>query len=170
MSDSLRPHGLGPTRLLCPWDSPGKNPGVGCHFLLQGIVPTQASLFPLCIEIILDSLSCPLRTLPRACKEINTSFHLSTNGIHNLFLHPTGHLGPASILVHMEVLILSPGWILSVCLYHKVTQIQQYLLMDITPLEFNWWWKTSYDIKILREALAKIGTMAIAIRSWPPDF
>ena len=35
MSYSLRPHGLQPTRLLCPWDSPGKNSGVGCHFLLQ---------------------------------------------------------------------------------------------------------------------------------------
>ena len=31
------------TRLLCPWDSPGKNTGVGCHFLLQGILPTQGS-------------------------------------------------------------------------------------------------------------------------------
>ena len=31
MSDSLWPHGLEPTRLLCPWDSPGKNTGVGCH-------------------------------------------------------------------------------------------------------------------------------------------
>ena len=35
MSDSVWPHGLQPTRLLCPWDSPGKNTGVGCHFLLQ---------------------------------------------------------------------------------------------------------------------------------------
>ena len=31
------------TRLLCPWDSPGKNPRVGCHFLLQGIFLTQES-------------------------------------------------------------------------------------------------------------------------------
>ena len=30
-------------RLPCPWDSPGKNTGVGCHFLLQGIFPTQGS-------------------------------------------------------------------------------------------------------------------------------
>ena len=30
-------------RLLCPWDSPGKNTGVGCHALLQGILPTQGS-------------------------------------------------------------------------------------------------------------------------------
>ena len=33
-SDSLQPHGLQPARLLCPWDSPGKNTGVGCHYLL----------------------------------------------------------------------------------------------------------------------------------------
>ena len=35
MSDSVRPHKRQPTRLPCPWDSPGKNTGVGCHFLLQ---------------------------------------------------------------------------------------------------------------------------------------
>ena len=43
MSDSLQPHGLWPTRLLCPWDFPGKNTGVGSHFLLQGIFSTQGS-------------------------------------------------------------------------------------------------------------------------------
>ena len=40
-SDSLRPHGLQPTRLLCPWDSPGRTTGVGCHALLLGIFPSQ---------------------------------------------------------------------------------------------------------------------------------
>ena len=35
------PHGLQPTRLLCPWDSLGKNARVGCHFLLQGIFLIQ---------------------------------------------------------------------------------------------------------------------------------
>ena len=34
VSDSVRPHRRQPTRLLCPWGSPGKNTGVGCHFLL----------------------------------------------------------------------------------------------------------------------------------------
>ena len=43
MSDSLWPHGLGPARLLCPWNSPGKNTGVGSCSLLQGIFPTQGS-------------------------------------------------------------------------------------------------------------------------------
>ena len=42
MSDSLWPHGLQPTRLLCPRDSPGKNTRMSCHSLLQGISPTQA--------------------------------------------------------------------------------------------------------------------------------
>ena len=36
---TLRPHGLQPTRLLCPWDFPGKNIGEDCHFLLQRIKP-----------------------------------------------------------------------------------------------------------------------------------
>ena len=41
VSDSLRPHKLEPIRLLHPWNFPGKNTGVGCPFLLQGIFPTQ---------------------------------------------------------------------------------------------------------------------------------
>ena len=40
---SLLPYGLWSLRLLCPRDFPGKNTGVGCHFLLQGILPTQGS-------------------------------------------------------------------------------------------------------------------------------
>ena len=43
VSDSLRPHGLKPTRLLCAWDFPDKDTGVGCHFLLQGIFLIQGS-------------------------------------------------------------------------------------------------------------------------------
>ena len=39
VSDSLRPHGLQFARLLCPWDSSGKNTRVGCHSLLQGCLP-----------------------------------------------------------------------------------------------------------------------------------
>ena len=48
VSNSLWSHGLYPTRLLCPWDFPGKNTGVGNNFLLQGIFPTQGlNLHPL---------------------------------------------------------------------------------------------------------------------------
>ena len=43
VSDSLQPCGPQPARLFCPWDSPGKNTGVGCRALLQGIFLTQGS-------------------------------------------------------------------------------------------------------------------------------
>ena len=41
VSDSLRPHGLEPTRLLCLWNSPGKDVGIGCQALIQGVFLTQ---------------------------------------------------------------------------------------------------------------------------------
>ena len=41
VSDLLEPHGLLLARLLCSWEFPGKNTGVGCYFLLQGIFQTQ---------------------------------------------------------------------------------------------------------------------------------
>ena len=66
MSDSLQPHGLQPSRLLCPWDSPGKNTGVGCHFLLQGIFLTQRlNMGLLHCRQILYCLSQFLVNLPR---------------------------------------------------------------------------------------------------------
>ena len=43
-SDSVRPHRRQPTRLPHPWDSPGKNSGVGCHCLLQCMKVKQKSL------------------------------------------------------------------------------------------------------------------------------
>ena len=52
MSDSLWPHGPQPARLLCRWYSPGKNIGVGCHALLQGIFLIQGwnpCLYLLCL-------------------------------------------------------------------------------------------------------------------------
>ena len=55
MSDSLQSHGLQPVSLLCPWDFPGKNTGVGCHFLFQGIFPIQG--LNLCLlHCLVDSL------------------------------------------------------------------------------------------------------------------
>ena len=61
MSNSLRPYGLQPTRLLCPWNFPGKNTGVGCHFLFQG----SNSLPP--YELQHASLICPPLS-PRVCE------------------------------------------------------------------------------------------------------
>ena len=49
--DSLWPRGLQPTRLLCPWNFPGKNTGVGCHFLSHRMFPTQGSNLSILKEI-----------------------------------------------------------------------------------------------------------------------
>ena len=43
VSESLQSCGLWTASLLCPWNSPGKNNGVGCHSLFQGIFPTEGS-------------------------------------------------------------------------------------------------------------------------------
>ena len=52
MSDSVRPHRWQPTRLRCPWDSPGKNTGVGCHFLLQCMkVKNKSEVAQLCLTL-----------------------------------------------------------------------------------------------------------------------
>ena len=49
VSNSLQPHGIEPARLLCPWNSPGKNTRVGCHSLLQKIFPPQDKTLVSCI-------------------------------------------------------------------------------------------------------------------------
>ena len=61
-SCSLRPCRLQPSRLLCPWDFPGKNTSVGCHILLQGIFQTQRWNPGLlhCRQILYLRKGCPL--------------------------------------------------------------------------------------------------------------
>jgi len=66
MSDSVRPHRQQPTRLPHPWDSPGKNTGVGCHFLLQ------------CMKVKSESevaQSCPTLCDPMDCSLPGSSVH-----------------------------------------------------------------------------------------------
>ena len=66
VSDSVRPHGLQPTRLLRSWDSPGKNTGVGCHFLLQCMKVESKS------EV---TQSCPTLSDPMDCSLPGSSIH-----------------------------------------------------------------------------------------------
>ena len=64
VSDSVRPEGLQPTRLLRPWDSPGKNTGVGCHFLLQWMkVKSESEVTQSCLTLS-DPLDCACQALP----------------------------------------------------------------------------------------------------------
>ena len=66
MSDSVRSHRRQPTRLPRPWDSPGKNTGVGCHFLLQCMKVKSES------EV---SQSCPTLHDPMHCSPPGSSIH-----------------------------------------------------------------------------------------------
>ena len=66
MSDSVRPHKRQPTRLCRPWDSPGKNTGVGCHFLLQCMKVKSE------IEV---AQSCPTLSDPMDCSLPGSSIH-----------------------------------------------------------------------------------------------
>ena len=66
MSDSVRPRRRQPTRLPCPWDSPGRNTGVGCHFLRQ------------CMQVKSESevaQSCPTLSDPMDCSLPGSSIH-----------------------------------------------------------------------------------------------
>ena len=66
MSDSVRPQRQQPTRLPCPWDSPGKNTGVGCHFLLQVMKVKSESE---------GAQSCPTLHDPMDCSLPGSSAH-----------------------------------------------------------------------------------------------
>ena len=66
MSDSVRPHRRQPTRLPRPWDSPGKNTGVGCHFLLQCMKVKSES------EVV---QSCRTLSNPMDCSLPGSSIH-----------------------------------------------------------------------------------------------
>ena len=60
VSDSMRPHRWQPTRLPRPWDSPGKNTGVGCHFLLQCMeVKSESEVVQSCLTFR-DPVDCSL--------------------------------------------------------------------------------------------------------------
>ena len=60
MSNSVRPHRRQPTRPHCPWDSPGKNTGVGCHFLLQCTeVKSESEVAKSCLTLS-DPMDCSL--------------------------------------------------------------------------------------------------------------
>ena len=64
VSDSMRPHRRPPTRLLCPWDSTGKNTGVGCHFLLQCMKVKSESEVAQSCPTLSDLMDC---SLPGSC-------------------------------------------------------------------------------------------------------
>ena len=115
MSNSVRPQRWQPTRLLCPWDSPGKNTGVGCHFLLQ------------CTKVKSESKvaqSCPTLSNPM-------DRSLPGSSIHGIFQARVLEWGAIAFSVCFNAGPIS-GWQL-IC-----TQKWEHYLIDITHLSFPW--------------------------------
>ena len=121
MSNSVWPQRWQPTRLPCPWDSPGKNTGVGCHFLLQ------------CMKVKSESevaQSCPTLSNPMDCSLPGSSVHgifqarvlewgaiafsECSLGISN-FLDEISSLSHSVVFFYFFALITEEGFLISPC-------------------------------------------------------
>ena len=92
MSDSVRPHRWQPTKLRRPWDSPGKNTGVGCHFLLQ------------CMKVKVKSLSkCPTLRDPM-------DYSLPGSSIHGIFQARVLEWVAIAFSLSVYTFVLFSGW------------------------------------------------------------
>ena len=93
MSDSVRPHRRQPTRLRRPCDSPGKNTGVGCHFLLQ------------CMKVRSESEvteSCPTLSNPMDCSPRDSSIHGIFQARVQLYNQRKSRKGETTIFLLLE--------------------------------------------------------------------
>ena len=93
VSDSVWPNRRQPIRLLCPWDSPGKNTGVGCHFLLQ------------CMKVKSESevaQSCPTLSDPMDCS-------LPGFSVHEIFQARSGMSLPSPSFLLSFVILINSG-------------------------------------------------------------
>ena len=102
MSDSVQPHRRQPTRLPRPWDSPGKNTGVGCHFLLQyRKVKSESEVAQLC-PTLSDPMDCSLPgssihgIFQARVLEWGAIAFSNKSSIQILFLQPVFLSGPSS--------------------------------------------------------------------------
>ena len=109
MSDSVQPHRRQPTRLPRPWDSPGKNTGMGCHFLLQCLKVKSES------EVV---QSCPTLSDPMDCS-------LPGSSIHGIFQAGVLELGA------IAKLILFYHYILYIIQLNGEFYIESYLFLRI---------------------------------------
>ena len=129
MSDSARPHRRQPTRLLRPWDSPGKNTGVGCHFLLQ------------CMKVKSES------EVAQLCPTLSDLMDWSLPGsfIHGIFqarvlewgaIALTAKFGKSlyssPVIIFLESGSSETGW--SICTILRVVLGQNFLLLKLHPL------------------------------------
>ena len=119
MSNSVRHHIWQPTRLPCPWDSPGKNTGVGCHFLLQ------------CMKVKSDrevAQSCPTPSNPMDCSPPGSSVH----GIFQARVLKWGAIAFSRIYILLYI-----KWITNRDLLYSTGNYIQYLAIVYNGTEYE---------------------------------
>ena len=131
MSDSVRPHRRQPTRLQRPWDSPGKNTGVGCHFLLQ------------CIKVKSESevaQSCPTLSNLMDCSLPGFSIH----GIFQARVLEWGAIALSGAFLEfllpdvLQTFCISA--LVSVINFRKFSTIITYIFLLLCSLFFSFWY------------------------------
>ena len=143
MSDSVRPHRRQPTRLPRPWDSPGKNTGVGCHFFLQWMKVKSES------EV---AQSCPTLCDPMDCS-------LPGSSIHGIFQERV--LKWAAIAI--SIMSIFSGYFrdFSLALSHAILMCLNSIFFIFLMFEFHcssWIFEllTSWNLENIRLALLEI--------------
>ena len=116
MSDSVQPHRQPPTRLLRPWDSPDKNTGVGCHFLLQCMKVKSEIAFPrgTFISKVMALLFNMLSRLVIACPP--RSKRLLISRLHS----------PSAVILKPQKIKSLTASFVSPCICHEVMATEYY--------------------------------------------
>ena len=122
MSDSVRSHRWQPTRLPHPWDSPGKNTGVGCHFLLQYMkVKSESKVAQSCLTLS-DPMDCSL----------------PGSSMHGIFQARVLEWGAIALGGGKKKCSMSSFWVLVFPGYYKVT-VRHHLLLRSPKVSLKHW-------------------------------
>ena len=120
MSDSVRPHSWQPTRLCHPWDTPGKNTGVGCHVLLQ------------CMKVKSESEvteSCPTLSDPMDCS-------LPGSSIHGIFQARVLEWGAIAFSMSCHITLQSHPWAYNY-MPRQNYKLKRYMYLDPCSTIYN---------------------------------
>ena len=131
----MRPHRWQPTRLCHPWDSPGKNTGVGCHFLLRGVkVKSESEVAQSCLTPSDSHGLQPIR-----------------------LLHPWDSPGKSTgVGCHCHLLPSTEEWIKNMWYMYMVEYYSALKKNEIMPFAATW---MGLEIIILREARKRKNTL-----------
>ena len=140
MSDSVRPHRQQPTRLCHRWDSPGKNTGVGCHFLLQCMkMKSESEVAQLC-PTLRDPMDCSL----------------PSSSVHEIFLGKSTGVAYHCLLRHLPHQPIK--W------ESQITALQSNIKLNtcVDVSRFLFFFTTS-------KAIAMIKILIVSVTSWEID-